>query len=257
MNQKRILDLFDLSDKTAAVTGASRGIGLAIAKILADAGADIIGISHSMPLGDSELREACQQVGVEFTPLQTDLADRCAVGELAGYLVTREVDILVNNGGTIRRAPAARHPVKDFDYVMEVNLRSAWALARHVGEMMVARGSGKIVNTASMLSFQGGINVPGYTSSKHAVAGLTKALANEWARCGVNVNAVAPGYVATDNTAALRSDDERSAEILGRIPAERWATPEDIAGAVLYLCSHAAEYVNGVVLPVDGGWLAR
>lgn len=257
MNQNKILGLFDLSGKTAAVTGASRGIGLAIAELLAEAGADIIGVSHSMPLGDSALRQACEEAEVDFTPIQADLADRDAVDELANYLVEREVDILVNNGGTIRRAPAATHPAADFDYVMEVNLRSAWTLSRQVGAMMIARGSGKIVNTASMLSYQGGINVPGYTSSKHAIAGLTKALANEWASYGVNVNAVAPGYVATDNTAALRADGDRSEEILARIPAGRWAEAQDIAGAVLYLCSPAAQYVNGTTLPVDGGWLAR
>ncbi len=165
--------------------------------------------------------------------------------------------MLVNNGGTIRRAPAAEHPDADFDHVLEVNLRSAWALSREVGRAMLARGHGKIVGTASMLSFQGGVNVPGYTASKSALAGLTKALANEWAGRGVNVNAVAPGYVATANTGALRADEDRNAEILARIPAGRWATPEDIAGAVLYLASPASDYVHGAVIPVDGGWLAR
>lgn len=257
MNKDKILDLFSLEGKTAAVTGASRGIGLAMSQMLAEAGANIIGVSHSMPQGASPLRTACEEAGVDFTPIQTDLANRDEVASLAELLVERKIDILVNNGGTIRRAPAAEHPEADFDYVMEVNLRSAWTLSREVGAMMLERGSGKIVNTASMLSYQGGINVPGYTSSKHAIAGLTKALANEWAGRGVNVNAVAPGYVATDNTAALRADESRSAEILGRIPAGRWASSEDIAGAVLYLCSHAADYVNGITLPVDGGWLAR
>lgn len=257
MDRTKILDLFSLEGKTAAVTGASRGIGLAIATLLAEAGANIIGVSHSMPMGESELRAACEGADVDFTPLRADLSDREAVSKLASKLVHEEIDILVNNGGTIRRAPAAEHSDVDFDYVMEVNLRSAWYLSREIGAMMLKRGSGKIVNTASMLSYQGGINVPGYTSSKHAIVGLTKALANEWASGGVNVNAVAPGYVATDNTSALRADEQRSGDILARIPAGRWADAGDIAGAVLYLCSPAAEYVNGATIPVDGGWLSR
>ncbi|WP_274992052.1 SDR family oxidoreductase [Promicromonospora iranensis] len=249
--------MFSLSGRTAVVTGASKGIGLGIATLLARAGADVIGVSTTMPDGDSDARRAVEAAGRSFTPIATDLSDRAAVTELCDRLAEREVDVLVNNGGTIRRAPAAEHPDADFDHVIEVNLRSAWTLSREVGRAMLGRGHGKIVNTASMLSFQGGVNVPGYTSSKSALAGLTKALANEWAGRGVNVNAVAPGYVATDNTDALRSDADRNAEILGRIPAGRWATPEDIAGAVLYLAAPASDYVHGAILPVDGGWLAR
>ncbi|WP_127125780.1 SDR family oxidoreductase [Georgenia sp. SYP-B2076] len=249
--------LFGLDGRLAVVTGASRGIGLAIAQTLAAAGADIIAVSGSLPDGDSDVRTAVEATGRAFTPLRVDLADRGAVAALAADLADRDVDILVNNGGTIRRTPAAHHPDEDFDHVMDVNLRAAWVLSREVGRTMIARGHGKIVNTASMLSFQGGITVPGYTASKSAIAGLTRALANEWAAHGVNVNAVAPGYVATDNTRALREDAERSEAILTRIPAGRWAEPADIAGAVLFLSSHAADYVNGAVVPVDGGWLAR
>ena len=250
-------DLFGLEGKLAAVTGASRGIGLAIASALACAGADVIGVSHRMPDGDSDARAAVEAAGRRFTPLRADLADRAQVTALAADLAGRDLDILVNNGGTIRRSPAAEHPDEDFDHVVDVNLRSAFVLSREVGRAMVRRGSGKIVNTASMLSFQGGVFVPGYTSSKSAIAGLTKALANEWAGCGVNVNAVAPGYVATPNTSDLPEDAERSAAILARIPAARWAEPGDIAGTVLFLCSRAADYVHGAVVPVDGGWLAR
>ncbi|NMR18748.1 SDR family oxidoreductase [Cellulomonas fimi] len=249
--------LFSLDGRLAVVTGASKGIGLAVADTLAAAGADVVGVSHSMPTGASDARDAVEGHGRTFTPLQADFGDRAQVAALAADLAGRGVDILVNNGGTIRRAPAAQHPDEDFDHVVDVNLRSAFVLSREVGRAMLERGRGKIVNTASMLSFQGGINVPGYTSSKSAVAGLTKALANEWAGRGVNVNAVAPGYVATANTSALRADADRNQAILERIPAGRWAEADDIAGAVLFLSSRAADYVHGVVLPVDGGWLAR
>ena len=249
--------LFDLTGRRAVVTGANRGIGLAVADLLAAAGADVIGVSSSMPDGPSETRAAVEGHGRTFTPIRADLADRAAVTALAADLAGRQVDILVNNAGIIRRTPAADHTDEDFDLVLEVNLRAAFVLAREVGRGMVERGHGRIVNVASMLSFQGGINVPGYTSSKSAILGLTKALANEWAGSGVNVNAVAPGYVATDNTRDLRRDPQRSRSILERIPAGRWAEPADIAGAVLFLCSRAADYVHGTTVPVDGGWLGR
>ena len=249
--------LFSLEGKVAVVTGGSQGIGLAIVETLARAGADIVAVSHDMPQGASAARAVVEGLGRTFTPLKADFSVREQVTALAADLAGRDVDVLVNNGGTIRRAPVAEHTDEDFDYVVDVNLRSTFILSREVGRSMIARGGGKIVNTASLLSFQGGVNVPGYTSSKSAVAGLTKALANEWAPLGVNVNAVAPGYVATANTTALRADADRSKAILDRIPAGRWAEASDIAGAVLFLCSHAADYVHGITLPVDGGWLAR
>jgi len=249
--------LLGLEGSTAVVTGASQGIGLAIAEALAMAGADVIGVSYDMTEGESDVRTAVEAQGRTFTPLCCDFSVREEVTALAADLAARKVDILVNNGGTIRRTPAAVHSDEDFDHVMDVNLRTAFILSREVGRTMLERGSGKIVNTASMLSFQGGINVPGYTSSKSAIAGLTKALANEWAAGGVNVNAVAPGYVATANTHDLRQDAERSKAILDRIPAGKWADASDIAGAVLFLCSPAASYIHGAILPVDGGWLAR
>jgi len=249
--------LFGLEGELAVVTGASRGIGLAIAECLASAGADIIGVSHDMPDAESDVRTAVEGQGRTFTPIRADFSVRDQVTALAAELAGRKVDILINNAGSIRRAPAADQSDEDFDYVVDVNLRATFILSREVGRSMMQRGHGKIVNTASLLSFQGGVNVPGYTSSKSAVAGLTKALANEWAPNGVNVNAVAPGYVATANTYDLRQDAARSQAILERIPAGRWAEASDIAGAVLFLCSHAADYVHGVILPVDGGWLAR
>ena len=249
--------LFTLEGRLAVVTGASQGIGLAIAQTLASAGADVIGVSYDMEDGDSDVRRAVEATGRAFTPLRSDFSDREQVAALAADLGARDVDILVNNGGTIRRTPVAQHSDEDFDHVLDVNMRTAFVLSREVGRGMLERGHGKIVNTASMLSFQGGINVPGYTASKSAIAGLTKAFANEWAGAGVNVNAVAPGYVATANTHDLRQDAARSQAILDRIPAGRWATPQDIAGAVLYLSSRAADYVHGAVPPVDGGWLAR
>jgi 2-deoxy-D-gluconate 3-dehydrogenase len=249
--------LFSLEGKTAVVTGGSQGIGLAIVEVLARAGADIIAVSYDLPDGASEARSTVEGLGRAFTPMRADFSVRAEVTALAAELGGRDVDILVNNGGTIRRTPAAEHSDEDFDYVLDVNLRSTFVLSREVGRSMIARGGGKIVNTASLLSFQGGVNVPGYASSKSAIAGLTKALANEWASRNVNVNAVAPGYVATANTTDLRADAERSQAILDRIPAGRWAEASDIAGAVLFLCSHAADYVHGITLPVDGGWLAR
>ncbi len=249
--------VFDLSGRRAVVTGASQGIGLAIVEALARAGADIIAVSRHLPTGDSPARRVVEAAGVGFTPVRCDFADRAAVETLAERVRTEPVDILVNNGGTVVRIPAVEHPDREFDRVLDINLRSAFVLTKAAGAGMLAKGRGWVINTASMLSFQGGINIPGYTASKSALAGLTKAFANEWAARGVNVNAVAPGYIATSNTKALQEDPRRSAEILARIPAGRWGRPEDIAGAVLFLCSRAADYVHGAILPVDGGWLAR
>ncbi len=234
---------FALTGKTALVTGARRGIGNAAAHALADAGADVIGASKSAR-GDDE-----------FPSFPCDFADRRAVYALVDRLPP--IDILVLNAGTIERQPAAAHGDDIWDRVLEVNLTAPFVLARELGRRMVDRGNGKIVFVASLLSFQGGVTVPGYAASKGGIAQLTKALANEWAGKGVNVNAIAPGYIATDNTAALRGDETRSRQILERIPAGRWGAPEDLAGAFVFLASAASDYVHGAVLPVDGGWLAR
>jgi 2-deoxy-D-gluconate 3-dehydrogenase len=230
-----------------------------MARALAEAGADIIGVSATLEEHGSAVEKDVTAAGRSFEAIACDFADPAAVRELADDLASRErpVDILVNNAGTIRRAPAAEHSDADWDLVLQVDLRSQFVLARAVGATMVGRGQGKIIFTASLLSFQGGITVPGYAAAKHGVAGLTKALANEWARHGVNVNAIAPGYIATDNTQALQDDPVRQAAILDRIPAGRWGTGDDVAGAAVFLASPAAAYVHGVVLPVDGGWLAR
>jgi 2-deoxy-D-gluconate 3-dehydrogenase len=250
---------FSLDGKLAVVTGARRGIGLAMADALAAAGADVVAVSAALESTGGTARERVEGHGRRFWGMRADLADRDAVRALIGRLdqLDRPVDILVNNAGTIFRAPAAEHPDEAWDRVLEVNLTAPFVLARGIGAGMVARGQGKIVFTASLLSFQGGITVPGYTASKHGLAGVTKALANEWAGAGVNVNAVAPGYIATDNTRALRDDPIRSGAILERIPAGRWGRPEDLAGAVVFLASPASDYVHGTVLAVDGGWLGR
>jgi 2-dehydro-3-deoxy-D-gluconate 5-dehydrogenase len=252
-------DPFSLAGKLAVVTGARRGIGLAMAEALAAAGADVAGVSATIEHDGGAARERVEAHGRRFWPMPADLGDRDAVRALIAGLeaLGRPVDILVNNAGTIHRTPAAEHPDDAWDRVLEVNLTAPFLLTRAIGAGMVARGRGKVVFTASLLSFQGGITVPGYTASKHGLAGLTKALANEWAPAGVNVNAVAPGYIATDNTRALRDDAARSRAILDRIPAGRWGRAEDLAGAVVFLASRASDYIHGTVLPVDGGWLAR
>jgi 2-dehydro-3-deoxy-D-gluconate 5-dehydrogenase len=250
---------FDLTGRLAVVTGCRRGIGLAMAEALAGAGADIIGVSASLEPDGSDVARRVEALGRTFTPYRVDLADRQAVADLAAALAgaARPVDILVNNAGTIRRSPAAQHGDDDWDHVLEVDLSAPFVLARGIGRRMLERGSGKVIFTASMLSFQGGVNVVGYTAAKSAVAGLTRALANEWAGHGVNVNAIAPGYIATDNTQALRDQPDRNRAILERIPAGRWGRPDDLAGATVFLASGAADYVHGAVLAVDGGWLSR
>jgi 2-deoxy-D-gluconate 3-dehydrogenase len=234
---------FDLSGRTALVTGARRGIGAAAARALAAAGADVHGASASAAADD------------EFPSFRCDFGDRRAVYELLERLP--DVDILVLNAGTIERRAAVEHADDLWDRVLEVNLTAPFVLARELGRGMVERGSGKIIFVASLLSFQGGVTVPGYAASKGGVAQLAKALANEWAAHGVNVNAVAPGYIRTDNTQALQDDETRSRQILERIPAGRWGIPDDLAGAFVFLASPASDYVHGVVLPVDGGWLGR
>jgi 2-dehydro-3-deoxy-D-gluconate 5-dehydrogenase len=248
--------LFDLAGRLAVVTGARRGIGRAMAEALAAAGADIIGVSARMH-DDDEVAGAVRGLGRTFEARAVDFADRDAVVALGTELAGRAPDILINNAGTIERAPAAEHPLAWWDRVIEVDLSSQFALTQLVAAPMLERGSGKIVFTASLLSFQGGINVPGYTAAKSGIAGLTRALANEWAGRGVNVNAIAPGYIATDNTAALREDPDRSRSILERIPAGRWGDSADLAGAAVFLSSAASDYVSGTVLAVDGGWLGR
>ncbi|GIJ80961.1 2-deoxy-D-gluconate 3-dehydrogenase [Micromonospora phaseoli] len=250
--------MFDLSGRTAVVTGARRGIGLAMAEALAGAGADVVGVSAQLESNGSEVERRVRAAGRRFTALRADLADRAAVHRLARDITALgPVDILVNNGGTIARAPAAEHSDEMWDRVIEVNLSSQFVLSREIGRTMVERGQGKVIFTASLLSFQGGITVPGYAASKSGVAGLTRALANEWAAHGVNVNAIAPGYIATDNTQALRDDPDRAQAIVTRIPAGRWGRADDLGGATVFLASAASDYVNGIVLPVDGGWLGR
>jgi 2-deoxy-D-gluconate 3-dehydrogenase len=250
---------FDLHGKLAVVTGARRGIGLAMAEALAAAGADIVAVSANLESSGSEVEKRVTAAGRTCLALRTDFADRAAVMELAATLqaLDRPVDILVNNAGTIARTPAAEHSDSDWDHVLSVNLSSQFVLSREVGRGMLERGRGKIVFTASLLSFQGGITVPGYTAAKSGLAGLTRALANEWAGRGVNVNAIVPGYVATDNTQALRDDPDRYAAILDRIPAGRWAEPADFGGIAVFLASAASDYVHGALIPVDGGWLGR
>lgn len=250
---------FDLTGKTALVTGAKRGIGRGIAEALAAAGADIIGVSATMPADGGDAGDAVRATGRSFTAYACDFSDRAAVTGFAAEVLANhpQIDILVNNAGTIKRKPAAEHPDDWWDEVIEVNLSAQFVLSREIGATMVARGAGKIIFTASLLTFQGGITVPGYAASKGGIGQLTKALANEWAGKGVNVNAIAPGYIATDNTQALQDDPDRSKSILERIPAGRWGTPADFWGPAVFLASDASAYVHGTVLTVDGGWMGR
>lgn len=254
-----ILQQFDLTGKTALVTGCKRGIGRAMAVALAEAGADIIGVSASLETEGSDVGNDVTALGRSFQGYQCDFSDREAVYAFIKQVKSDypKIDILINNAGTILRTPAAEHPDEYWDKVMEVNLNAQFVLSREFGKDMVARGSGKIIFTASLLTFQGGITVPGYAASKGGIGQLTMALANEWAGKGVNVNAIAPGYIATDNTEALRDDPVRSEQILARIPAGRWGDPEDFKGPAVFLASDAAEYVHGTTLLVDGGWMGR
>jgi len=254
-----ILDQFKLDGKTALVTGCRRGIGLGFAQALAEAGANVIGVSASLEASGSQVEKDVTALGRTFKGYQCDFSDREAVHAFVKQVKAdvEQVDILVNNAGTILREPAANHPDDYWDKVIEVNLNAQFVLAREFGKDMVARGAGKIVFTASLLSFQGGLTVPGYAAAKGGIATLTMALSNEWASKGVNVNAIAPGYIATDNTEALRNDAVRSEQILTRIPQGRWGTPDDMKGAVVFLCSGASDYMNGAIVTVDGGWMGR
>lgn len=255
-----ILKSFDLTGKTAIVTGCNRGIGKGIAIGLAEAGADIIGVSANIKLVGSDTEQEVTALGRSFKAYQSDFSDRKTV---YGFLEKMkadnqaDIDILVNNAGTILRAPAAEHSDAYWDKVIEVNLNAQFVLAREIGKDMLKRGKGKIIFTASLLTFQGGITVPGYAASKGAIGSLVKALSNEWAGKGVCVNAIAPGYIKTDNTKALQENPERNQAILSRIPSDRWGTPDDFKGPAVFLASDAANYVSGEILLVDGGWMGR
>jgi 2-dehydro-3-deoxy-D-gluconate 5-dehydrogenase len=254
-----VLDSFRLNGKVALITGASRGLGQAIALGLAEAGADIAGLERSDACGGT--CEAVRASGRRYLTVTDDL-ETASVNDL-NAIVQRVVDefgrldILVNNAGIIRRTPAMDYSEQDWDAVLQINLKAAFFLSQAAARVMQAQGGGKIINIASLLSFQGGILVPSYTAAKHGIAGLTHALANEWSPLGINVNAIAPGYMETDNTAALRADESRSAAILARIPVGRWGKSQDLKGAVVFLASAASDYVHGAIIPVDGGWLSR
>lgn len=253
------LDQFRLDGKIALVTGCKRGIGKAMAEALAEAGADIIGVSANLEKEGSSVGRSVEALGRKFYSFQCDFSKREALYHFVKQVKEQfpAIDILVNNAGTIKRQPAAEHPDDMWDEVIAINQSAQFILTREIGKEMIKKGSGKIIFTASLLSFQGGINVPGYAASKGAVSSLVKAFANEWASKGVNVNAIAPGYIATDNTEALRGDEVRSKSILDRIPASRWGEPEDFKGPVVFLASGASDYVHGTILTVDGGWMGR
>ena len=252
-------DLFDLRGKTALVTGCRRGIGKSMAIGLAEAGADIIGVSATLEPSGSEVEEAVGKAGGGFMAYQCDFGQRARLYEFIAEIRERHgvPDVLVNNAGTIGRAPVVEHGDDCWDRVLEVNLSAQFILSRELGRDMVERGSGKIIFTASLLSFQGGITVPGYAASKGGLRQLIMALSNEWSGKGLNINGIAPGYVETDNTEALREDPQRSRAILERIPQGRWGTPDDFKGAAVFLASRASDYVNGSILLVDGGWMGR
>lgn len=253
------LSQFDLAGKTAIVTGCKRGIGKGMAIGLAEAGANIIGVSATLETSGSDVEKDVTALGVSFTGYQCDFSDREALYKFIADVKANhpKIDILINNAGTILRKPAAEHPDDFWDKVVEVNLNAQFILSREFGKDMIERGSGKVIFTASLLTYQGGITVPGYAASKGGIGQLTMALANEWAGKGVNVNAIAPGYIATDNTQALQDDPVRSESILGRIPAGRWGNPDDFKGPVVFLASEASSYVHGSVMLVDGGWMGR
>lgn len=252
-----ILNAFNLQGKVALVTGCDKGLGQGMALGLAEAGCDIVSVSRRVP---QETAEKVKALGRQLYAIQADLSQPDSIADIvpAAVKAAGRIDILVNNAGTIRREDALTFSEKDWDEVMNLNLKSVFFLSQAVAKQFLIQGSGgKIINIASMLSFQGGIRVPSYTASKSGVLGITRLLANEWAQHNINVNAIAPGYMATDNTQQLREDSERSKEILDRIPAARWGTPEDLKGPVVFLASPASDYINGYTVAVDGGWLAR
>jgi len=250
---------FRVDNKIALVTGCSSGIGLAVAVALAEAGANIIGVSSSMPAAGSEVQQAVEATGRKFYPYAADFSQRTSVYAFLEKVTSDfpKIDILINNAGHIMRKPVAEHPDEYWDQIIDINLNSQFIITREIGKTMLANGYGKIVFTCSLLSFQGGINVPGYAASKGAVASLLKAFANEWASKGININGIAPGYIATNNTEQLRADEERNKSILARIPANRWGETSDLTGAYLFLASPASDYINGTILTVDGGWMRR
>ncbi|MBK1875821.1 SDR family oxidoreductase [Pelagicoccus mobilis] len=253
------MDSFSLTGKVALITGCKRGIGKAMAEALAEAGADIIGVSSTLEADGSEVQKAVNSYGRSFYAYSCDFSKRDSLYAFVER-VQRDhprIDILINNAGTIERAPAAEHTDEQWDKVIDINLNAQFLLTREIGKGMVERGSGKIVFTASLLTFQGGLTVPGYAASKGGIGQLTMAFANEWAGKGVNVNAIAPGYIDTDVTEALRNDPVRSQQILARIPAGRWGKPEDFKGPAVFLSSDAASYVHGTIMTVDGGWMGR
>ncbi|MFV0336779.1 MAG: SDR family oxidoreductase [Chthoniobacterales bacterium] len=251
--------LFNLTGKIALVTGCKRGIGRAMAVALAEAGADIIGVSATLEANGSDVEREIIALGRSFHAYTADFSNRESLYTFITNVRSAHpvIDILVNNAGSILRKPADEHPDEYWDAIVETNLNAQFILSRELGRGMIARGSGKIIFTASLLTFQGGITVPGYAARTGGIGQLTKALANEWAGRGINVNAIAPGYIATDNTEALREDPVRSKSILERIPAGRWGNPEDFKGPIVFLASEASAYIHGSILLVDGGWMGR
>lgn len=251
--------MFNLSGNIALVTGCKRGIGEAMAVALAEAGADIIGVSANLELHNSQVEKKIKALGRNFYAYQCDFSNREAIYEFIAKIleVHPKIDILVNNAGTIKRAPAVEHSDAYWDEVIAVNQTAPFIVTKEIGKQMLKNGTGKIIFTASLLSYQGGINVPSYAASKGAIAQITKAFANEWASKGISVNAIVPGYITTDNTSALRADENRSRSILERIPAGRWGEPEDFKGPIVFLASQASNYIHGTLLTVDGGWMGR
>jgi 2-deoxy-D-gluconate 3-dehydrogenase len=254
-----ILDRFKLDGKTALVTGCKRGIGKGMALALAEAGADIIGVSATLELKGSKIEQEVKSIGRKFLSYQCDFSDRKSLYKFIANVKgdNKQIDILINNAGTILREPAENHPDEYWDKVIEVNLNAQFIITREFGKEMLKRKKGKIIFTASLLSYQGGITVPGYAASKGGIKQLIMAFSNEWAGQGVNVNGIAPGYIKTDNTQALQDNKIRSKQILERIPAGRWGEPDDFKGAVVFLSSEVSDYINGILLPIDGGWLGR